>query len=129
MRISKIFLTWAAMLGAAGVVAGALGAHLIQPGLSDVDAKSFDTAIFYLFVHVLALMLVVVMLNFKQPRWLLSIAGFSFAAAVPLFSGTIIARLALEWEFGMPLAPIGGSLFIVGWLALSLAAVLEPNND
>ena len=129
MNLAKVFHLAAALLGLAGVIAGAVGSHMVQPGLSDVDAATYDTAIVYLFVHVLALMLVATMLRFGAMGWALKLAGFSLCFGTLLFSGTILVRLILEIRAPMFFAPTGGSLLMLAWLALALAAIGEWTNN
>lgn len=119
----KFFIFVAAILGLAGVGAGAIGAHLIKAELNAIEAASFDTAVLYLFVHVLALLVVALILKLVSQHWLIKIAGVAFLFGILLFSGSILLRLSLAVSFSMPLAPAGGILLMVGWLALSLGGL------
>ena len=125
MSVSKVFYLTAALFGLCGVIAGAVGAHMIQPGLSDVDSASYDTAIVYLFVHVLALMNVATMVKFGGARWAWKIAGFGLIGGMALFSGTILVRLIFEMRAPMIFAPLGGTLLMLAWLSLIVAAVKD----
>ena len=122
MNVSKVFYLTAALFGLCGVVAGAIGAHMVQPGLSEVDSASYDTAVVYLFVHVLALLIVSTMLKFGNSWWSLKIAGFSLIGGILLFSGTILVRLIFELRAPMFFAPLGGTLLMLAWGGLIVAA-------
>ncbi|MGR8949419.1 MAG: DUF423 domain-containing protein [Gammaproteobacteria bacterium] len=128
MNLSKVFHLAAALLGLSGVIAGAVGSHMVQPGLSDVDSAIYDTALVYLFVHVLALMAVATMLRFGATGWPLKLAGFSFCFGTLLFSGTILVRLIFDIRAPIYFAPTGGSLLMLAWGALALAAFGEWTN-
>jgi uncharacterized membrane protein YgdD (TMEM256/DUF423 family) len=49
------------------------------------------------------------------------VAGFAFALGLPLFCGAVYA-LALDGVHLPMLAPIGGTLLMLGWLLLGLSA-------
>ena len=125
MLTAKFFMSSAALLGLVGVIAGALGAHAVQPGLTAVEASSYETAVVYLFVHALALAVVAVMLKFAQGHWVLKLSGFAFLGGILLFSCSIILRLGLEISFPFPLAPYGGVLLMVGWVALFIGGIVR----
>ena len=127
MSLSKVFYAVAAVMGFVGVLAGAVGAHMVQPGLSDIDAKSYDTAVVYLFVHTLALISVASLIKRGDGNWPLTIAGFAFLSGNLLFSGTILVRLVFEYRAPMIFAPTGGSLLMLAWLALLIGVLMQ--ND
>ena len=118
MLMAKLFMSAAALMGLVGVIAGALGAHVVQPGLNIVDASSYETAVVYLFVHSLALSVVALTLRLSEGHWTLKVSGFAFVFGMLLFSCSIILRLGLELTLPIPLAPYGGMLLMLGWFAL-----------
>ena len=111
-------------MGFLGVLAGAVGAHMIQPGLSEVDSNSYNTSIVYLFVHTLALMGVAAVMSRGHANWPLKIAGSAFLSGNLLFSGTILVRLVFDYRAPMFFAPTGGSLLMLGWLALFIGVLI-----
>ena len=122
----KNYLGIAALLGAITVAIGAFGAHGLQKITSDaVILHSYQTAVLYQMVHVLALLAVGILFERFSPRWL-SWAANLFLTGIFLFSGSIYIITYLKIK-GMstgwigPVTPIGGLLFIAGWLALLLA--------
>jgi uncharacterized membrane protein YgdD (TMEM256/DUF423 family) len=125
MLMAKLFMCSAALMGLVGVIAGALGAHAVQPGLSAVDASSYETAVVYLFVHALALAIVALILRLSEGQWVLKVAGWAFISGILLFSCSIILRLGLELSFPFPLAPYGGMSLMVGWLSLFIGGLLR----
>lgn len=125
MLMAKFFMSSAAFLGLSGVIAGALGAHAVQPGLTAVDASSYETAVVYLFVHALALAVVAILLKFSKGHWILRVSGMAFLGGMLLFSCSILLRLGLDFAFPFPLAPYGGMLLMLGWLALFIGGFLQ----
>ena len=64
----------------------------------------------------------------RRPRLpLLNAAGALFAAGTLLFSGTLYIE-AITGSAPLPMAaPIGGTLLIVGWLALAVTALVRES--
>jgi uncharacterized membrane protein YgdD (TMEM256/DUF423 family) len=126
MAPARVFIVVAALYGATGVILGAFGAHALRSQLADNATAVWQTAVQYHLVHALALLGVGLWLRFADPlhppiQWPLAVAGWSFAAGVVLFSGSLYA-LALGGPRVLgPVTPLGGLAFISGWLALAWA--------
>ena len=105
-----------------GVVLGAFGAHALQQALTSKQLASYQTGVLYQQLHALALVLVGTIALLTPPTRWLSLAATLFGAGILLFSGSIYALTfgAPRW-LGM-VAPLGGSSFMLGWLALALHA-------
>jgi uncharacterized membrane protein YgdD (TMEM256/DUF423 family) len=113
----RLWLAIAGLGGVASVVAGALAAHLTD------DAKAAEllrTGALYGMVHAAALLGVVAI---GARRLALRIAGWSFAAGIVLFSGSVFALAAGAPRWFGRVTPIGGVMLIIGWAALALIAV------
>lgn len=120
----KLWMAIGAAYGLLGVVLGAFGAHALRARLAPEMLAVWKTAVEYQFYHALALLLVGFWLR-TQPSTALNVAGTSFTAGVLLFSGSLYI-LALSGIRGLgAVTPLGGVLFIVGWIAL-LVAALRP---
>lgn len=122
----KNYLGIAALLGAITVAIGAFGAHGLQKITADpVILHSYQTAVQYQMVHVLALLAVGILFERFSATWL-SWAANLFLVGIFLFSGSIYIITYLKIN-GMstgwigPVTPIGGLLFIAGWLSLLMA--------
>ena len=79
--------------------------------------------------HSLGLLLVGVLmlvLGVKTP-WLT--AAWSFAVGIFLFSGSLYGLALLGWRWLGPVTPVGGALFIVGWLALAYGLLTAVSRD
>jgi len=119
----KTYLILAALLGALSVILGAFGAHGLKSIVSPDVLEIYETAVRYQFYHVFAL-LAVGLLMLHAPQRMFSIAGIFFIAGILLFCGSLYLITALkaggkEIATGIGiLTPIGGLLFIIGWLSL-----------
>jgi uncharacterized membrane protein YgdD (TMEM256/DUF423 family) len=119
---SRLHLLIAGLMGAAGVALWAMAAH--RPG-----AASLVTAAHFLLFHACAVIGVTACR--KQMLFRNALASLSVASLILgslLFSGDIAMRFFLQSPLFASAAPLGGSLTILGWLMLALAALL-PNNQ
>jgi uncharacterized membrane protein YgdD (TMEM256/DUF423 family) len=125
----KTWIVLAGILGAVGVGVGAFGAHSL-PGvlsswrLDDTEvAKRMDTfekGVRYQMYHVLAL-LAVALLTLHKPCGALTTAGVCFTVGIVLFSGLLYAIVLTGIKPLGAVVPIGGTAFIVGWVAVAVA--------
>jgi uncharacterized membrane protein YgdD (TMEM256/DUF423 family) len=119
--MQRIWITIAAINGFLAVAAGAFGAHALKSRLAAESLATYEVGVRYQMYHALALLAVAWLLS-TQPSRAATTAGICFTAGILLFSGSVYA-LALggpKW-FG-PITPIGGVLFLVGWVCLAVAA-------
>ncbi len=122
-------MTFGALSAATSVVLGAFGAHALKGKLSISSQATFETAVHYQMTHSLGLLLVGVLmlvLGVKTP-WLT--AAWSFAVGIFLFSGSLYGLALLGWRWLGPVTPVGGALFIVGWLALAYGLLTAVSRD
>ena len=112
----KFLGTTAALFGAAAVALGAFGAHALRGTLDPAALALWQTAVSYLFWHVLAAFAA---LHAADASKLARVAAMLFLAGSAIFSGTLIAlALASPRWFGA-ITPVGGTLLIAGWIALA----------
>ena len=104
--------TW----GCAAVVLGAITAHALD-GLPAADQAALETASLYHLSHVVAAGLALVLAERAGRPALLAAAVFLFA--IPCFSGSIY--LGVLTGVRIPLAPLGGTAFMIGWLLLGFS--------
>ncbi len=88
-------------------------------------AQDFETGVEYHMVHVLA-MLATGLMMLHHPSRCLSLAAWSFLGGIVLFSGALYVLVigGPRW-LGVPwgmVAPVGGTLQLIGWLALTSGA-------
>ena len=105
----------AALFGAAAVGLGAFGAHALRGTLDAAAMSTWQTAVQYLFWHVLAALVAVHADEEKAARF----AGLAFLVGATLFSGSLFAlALGAPRGFGA-ITPVGGVALIAGWLLLA----------
>ena len=127
----RTWLAVAALNGALAVALGAIGAHALGPNASDAARATFETAVRYHFIHALALLGVAALVPQFPGGWgrrLLTVSGLAFVSGIVLFCGGLYALAGLNVALGARLAPVGGTLFIVGWLALAASALTKPTR-
>ena len=120
-----------ALLGVTGVVLGAYGAHGLAAVVDAGGVSSWNTAVDYQLIHAVVLLTLGVWLQ-QDPghgavnglRW----AGCLLIAGVLLFSGSIYLLVFGGPRFLGPVTPVGGTLLIAGWLAITWVALLG-NRD
>ena len=110
-----------AILGALGVGIGAFGAHGLKPYLDVAQTETFKTATLYHFIHIVAMLTIA--MNSTRSK-VNNLSFYLFLAGVVCFSGSLYILSTRHlyggdtWNFVGPITPIGGLLFIVGWLNL-----------
>ena len=122
-------MTFGALSAATSVVLGAFGAHALKGKLSISSQATFETAVHYQMTHSLGLLLVgvlMIVLGVKTP-WLT--AAWSFTVGIFLFSCSLYGLALLGWRWLGPVTPVGGALFIVGWLALAYGLLTAVSRD
>ena len=123
--MNKQIIVTAAFFGLLAVIAGAFGAHALQAVLSPKQLEVWHTAVQYQFYHVFALLFLATLTRFKNNMVITTYYLFTFG--IILFSGSLYllaCRDILGWNwihvFG-PITPVGGLLFILGWVTLAIA--------
>ena len=123
--MDRLWLALGAFYGLVAVALGAFGAHALKGRLSVELAATYQTAVQYQFYHALAL-LAVGLLAGRGATSALNLAGASFAAGVLLFSGSLYA-LALTGTRALgAITPVGGVMFLLGWIALIYSVLNNP---
>ena len=116
----KQTLTAGGLLGGVAVAIGAFGAHALKPMLiASGRLDAYETAVRYHFYHVFALLAVGILMNqFTSKK--LSYAAMFFLTGILIFSGSLYALCFTGIGILGAVTPIGGVLFILGWLFLVL---------
>jgi uncharacterized membrane protein YgdD (TMEM256/DUF423 family) len=122
-------LAWASAICLLAVGLGAFGAHGIQ---DQVDLKAYanwQTAAEYQFYHGLALLGLTALHDRLHAR-VVSLVRILFVLGVICFSGSLYL-LAIRQMLGAeglvrflgPITPLGGTLFLAGWIVLLISAL------
>ncbi len=119
--MEKTWVRLGSIAGFLGVAAGAFGAHALTGRIDAHLLDVFATGSRYALVHGVALVLVGA-LSMRRPVAALRVAGVGFAAGVLLFSGSLWTMALTGQRWLGAVTPLGGLGFLVGWLALAVAA-------
>jgi uncharacterized membrane protein YgdD (TMEM256/DUF423 family) len=112
---------WLVLIGCVsaglGVAAGAFGAHMLKDLLEPNMLAVYDTATRYQMYHAFGLVLTGLVVRVGRDRGVVK-AGWLFLAGTLLFCGSLygVSLLGIRWLGAV--TPVGGVLFIVGWLVL-----------
>lgn len=116
--MERFFAAAGAVSAAVAVAAGAFGAHALKSRLSPVLLALFETGARYQMYHALALLAVAGALT-RWPTPLVRAAGWLFLAGTVCFSGSLYLLSLTGARWLGAVTPLGGLLFIAGWLALA----------
>ena len=111
----KLGLLSGSIFAVLSVILGAFGAHALKDQLTAYSTSVYEKAVLYQMFHALGILLLTVIsknmetLNLDASIW-------CFILGIIFFSGSlyILAVTEIKW-LGM-ITPIGGMLFIVGWV-------------
>lgn len=125
----KICIVLAGLFGAIGVAMGAYTAH----GLGFIDALqareaarvSMQSAVQYQLLHAVVLLAVGLWLRQSADNRALLVAAVLFVLGIVLFSGLIYLQTLTSVQALRSFVPWGGTCFILAWLALAAAALME----
>jgi uncharacterized membrane protein YgdD (TMEM256/DUF423 family) len=113
----RVLVVLAAVMGADGVILAAAAAH--QP-----DAARLASASSMLLFHASAVLATVALIERSIIHLKLGItAAFGFVVAAALFAGDLTLRQYAGHSLFPMAAPAGGTLLILSWLMLAVAAV------
>ncbi|GAB3937608.1 DUF423 domain-containing protein [Mucilaginibacter myungsuensis] len=124
--MNKQIIITAAFFGMLAVVLGAFGAHALKAVFTPAHLDTWHTAVQYHFYHVFALLFLSTFARFKTG--LIAASFYLFTAGIIFFSGSLYLLscrdvLNISWLHILgPITPVGGFLFIAGWVTLALAA-------
>ena len=122
MRVFRILVILAGIMGADGVILAALAAH-------QGDATRLAPASSMLLFHASAVLAVVALVE----RGIVTskggiVSGFGFVIAAALFAGDLSMRQFAGHALFPMAAPTGGTLLIISWLVLAVAAAWPRRN-
>ena len=119
----QVFIITGALLGMLAIIFGAFGAHALKETLSEDQLKSFETGVKYQMYHAIVLLLLGFNFEFST-----SAMYWCFTLGIVLFSFSIYGLVLSDskgkkLKFLGPITPLGGLLFVIGWLLILLQAI------
>ncbi len=125
----------AALLGGLAVILGAFGAHKLKEIVSAEDLEIWNKGVLYQFIHTFAI-LAVGLLSKIHFSTALKYAMSCFGIGILFFSGSLyFLTFRNVFDFGVainflgPITPIGGALFIAGWISLLIYGLKYSKNE
>lgn len=120
--MGKLFIILGGSFAFLSVVLGAFGAHGLKNKLTKDMLDIFQTGVHYQMVHALGLIGVGILLYMFSPSPSLHWSGWAMVFGIVIFSGSlyVLSLSGIKWLGAI--TPIGGILFLVGWLMLVFAA-------
>ena len=114
-------LFMAGFFGATGVAAGAFGAHALGASVTPERLAVWETAAQYHLIHAVVLLVLATRTTGASAleRWV--VAGFTLG--VLLFSFSLYALVLTDVSRFAMITPVGGSLLMLSWLAISWHAL------
>jgi Uncharacterized small membrane protein len=126
--MQRLFLVLGSLLAGLAVALGAFGAHGLKKIVDADTVGIYQTGVQYQMYHALALILTGLLAD-KIVSGLVNYAGLLFIGGIVFFSGSLylIASLramnkVVSTGIGI-LTPLGGLLFILGWVLLLVALI------
>ena len=120
--MDRVWVAIGALAGLGAVAMAAAAAHALT-ALSPQQLRAVDAAVQMQGWHALALV-ACGLLAMQRPGRVVHAAGAAFALGMLLFCGAVYASALAGIATG-PMAPIGGTLLMLGWVLLGAAALLR----
>ncbi len=119
----QAFIITGALFGMLAIIFGAFGAHALKKILSEDQLKSFETGVKYQMYHAIVLLLLGFNFQFST-----SAMYWCFTIGIVLFSFSIYGLILSDAKgnklrFLGPITPIGGLLFVTGWVLICVQAL------
>ena len=130
----RTFMRLGSLLMACAVLLGAFGAHRLKALVDEKSIETYQTGVLYHMVHALAIIIAAYVYR-KYNNRRMHAAILLFILGIVCFSGSLYAIvIARVSEYSFPslfnlITPLGGLLFIAGWIFLFLGIATEKQND
>ncbi|MCT1539400.1 MULTISPECIES: DUF423 domain-containing protein [Lysinibacillus] len=121
----KRFIVTGALHGLLAVAFGAFGAHALKEILDEYSRGIWETAVQYQMFHATGLLIIGLLMSSKLLGEVkqLNLAGIFFNLGIVFFSGSLYVLAISGIKVLGAITPIGGVLFLAGWLLIILTAI------
>lgn len=117
--MARLFFMAGSILAGVAVIMGAYGAH--SSVFDEVQTLWIDKGVRYQMFHSLALLCTSLLIASQKKKIFTAIlAGWCFLCGIILFSGSLYFMAISSFDAGF-ITPMGGVLFVVGWIFLALS--------
>lgn len=110
-----------AIHGFLAVALGAFGAHALEGVLTTYGEGIWDTAVQYQMFHAAGLLVVGILAHIVGAKKSLKVATWCMNLGIVFFSGSLFALALTEIGPLGAITPIGGVLFLTGWVSIIIA--------
>lgn len=123
-----VWVACAAVHGVIAVAIGAFAAHGLEASFGAARLEWLETGARYQIFHALALLAVAALgptgvFDGRFAQLGLVVVGTAFTLGATLFAGGLYLAALLDWIWLLPVVPVGGGAFLIGWAALGCLAV------
>ncbi|MGE6602439.1 DUF423 domain-containing protein [Lysinibacillus fusiformis] len=121
----KKFIVTGALHSLLAVAFGAFGAHALKEILDDYSQGIWETAVQYQMFHATGLLVIGLLMSSKLFGEVkqLNLAGIFFNFGIVFFSGSLYVLAISGIKVLGAITPIGGVLFLIGWILIILSAL------
>jgi uncharacterized membrane protein YgdD (TMEM256/DUF423 family) len=118
-----------AILAALAVILGAFGAHKLKELIDEKALLNWETAVRYQFYHAVGIIIAAFVYPHRSEKSV-SRAAYLFMAGILCFSGSVYLLslrnlLDINVLWVGPITPIGGLMFVAGWLVLAFSTPVQ----
>lgn len=117
--LAKRSLVLGSSLLALAVLIGAFGAHGLKNMVLPEKLVTFETGVRYHFYHAFGI-LILGLLQQQFTSLKLNVSVWSFLVGILLFSFNCYFYVLTDMKFFAMIVPIGGLLFVLGWIMLTV---------
>lgn len=116
---------WLFIAGLSGflcVAIGAFAAHGLSKVLEPKELAWIETGVKYQMFHTIAILAIGILQLCREPlvaNKIVNLAAVTWVYGILLFSGSLYALALGAGKFLVWVTPIGGTLFLIGWLCLA----------
>ena len=119
----KIAIISGSFFALLSVVMGAFGAHLLKDTLTEYSKAIYDKAVLYQIFHSIGI-LIISTIDYNLSEINLSISIWFFVFGILFFSGSLYLLALTDIKVLGAVTPIGGLLFILGWIIVIVKVVM-----
>src|SRR5699024_209847 len=118
----KLFIIFGAVNALISVALGAFGAHGLEGKISEHYMGVWEKAVQYQMYHALGMLAVGILMQITNAP-LLGAAGWLMLLGIRFFSGSLYILAVSGISILGAITPIGGVLFLAGWVCLVIGIV------
>jgi uncharacterized membrane protein YgdD (TMEM256/DUF423 family) len=118
--MDPVFTLIGALSAAIAVFAGGARAHLLDKRLPPQRLPMLEVGMRYQGLHAMGLLICALAQPHYDNYWPVA-AGWLFVAGTVIFPGAMYTYALSGFKPALRLTPLGGLLFVLGWLALAMS--------